>query len=81
MVEVNQGAEEYLARMLRRVRTMPPGYLSHSVANAEWNCFAAAVEALLAAEAMTQEEYNFWASQMWTALGFEPVEPGPAESS
>ena len=72
---MNQGAQKYLAERLSLARTRPEG-----VEVIEWRRgmlagFGGAVEALVAAGAMSSEEVSDWRNRMHVTLGLEPLEP------
>jgi len=74
---VNQGAQVYLADRLSIARTRPEG-----VEVIEWRRqmlagFGGAMEALVAAGAMSSDEVSDWSNRMHVALGLEPLEPLP----
>lgn len=72
---MNQGAQKYLAGRLSIARDRPDG-----VEVIEWPRqmlagFGGAMEALVAAGAMSSEEVSDWNTRMHVALGLEPIEP------
>jgi hypothetical protein len=74
---VNQGAQRYLADRISIARTRPEG-----VEVIEWRRqmlagFGGAMEALVAAGAMSSDEVSDWSNRIHVALGLEPLEPLP----
>ncbi len=74
---MNQGAQKYLAERLSIARTPLEG-----VEVIEWRRqmlagFGGAMEALVAADAMSSEELSDWNNRMHVALGLDPLAPLP----
>ena len=74
---MNQGAQKYLAGRLSLARSRPD-----EVEVIEWRRqmlagFGGAMEALVAAGAMSSEEVSDWNNRMHVALGLEPLAPLP----
>jgi hypothetical protein len=78
---VNQGAQRYLAERLSIARSRPEGVEILAWRQQMLAGFGGAMEALVAADAMSSEEVSDWNNRMHVALGLESLEPLPPSTS
>ena len=72
---MNQGAQRYLAERLSTARSRPEGVEILAWRQQMLAGYGGAMEALVAAGAMSSEEVSDWTNRIYVVLGLEPLQP------